>query len=143
MSSREETKALNDAFNNEEGLTEETAELEEVEEVVEELPPVVEEVEPEVIEPELIGGMTVDEFQSVVRRANEVDDLKSTVAKLRDTMHGRLGGVEQQLKARVDRISPKAKDRLTEEFPELADIFFSGSDDEVVETLPPVVEEEK
>jgi len=150
----EEDKALEAAFNDEtiEAPTEETAE-EEIEEIVDGIieedadvgAEVTDNVETivegeEVLEPEMIGGMTIDAFQSVIARAKEVDDLKATVAKLRDTMHGRLGGIEQQIKstpkAKIDIFSPKLKERLGEEFPELGEIFFDGAEDEQLPQAP-------
>jgi hypothetical protein len=91
--------------------------------------PVVEEekkVEIEVKEPEPAKALTIDDLNAAL--AAQKQDHQREIKKLSDKLFGKAGELQQRIDAIkpqvVSGISPKAKEKLTAEFPELAAMLF-------------------
>ena len=103
----------------------------EPEEVNSEPEPEPEEVKPEP-EPEddNKGGQAKEQElpADIQAKLNEFDELKSRINLLDSRVMGKIGNFEQRINAipkqTVSTISPKAKERLQDEFPELAELLF-------------------
>jgi len=79
--------------------------------------------------------LTRAEFQAMADRA---EALEAQLGKVHDKAFGKMGQLEQrieQLKGMSSGLSPKARERLEEEFPELAEMLFDGL--EAAQALPP------
>jgi hypothetical protein len=89
-----------------------------------------EETTPEEVEKPL----TRAEFQAMADRAAS---LEAQLTKVHDKAFGKIGELQQrieQIRTAGTGLSPKAKERLSEEFPELAEMLFDGAG----EVAPPV-----
>lgn len=65
--------------------------------------------------------------------------LESQLTKVHDKAFGKIGELQQKierLKGAGTKISPKAKERLADEFPELASMLFDGVEDDAPEPAP-------
>ena len=118
-----EELALEAGFNDEE--LEPIEEQEEVEE------PEVAEAEEEP-EPELFAGMTEAELNVRLKKADQVDQLQQDFYKLRSTMSGTIGDmvakrVEAIPKSALDSLSPQAREKMLEEYPEIEEILWGKS----------------
>jgi len=56
--------------------------------------------------------------------------LEETIYKMRDTFHGRIGSIEDRIKKHATALSPKAKENLTNDYPDLAKLLFGDSEEE-------------
>lgn len=92
--------------------------------------------------PQLFAGMTEEEIKQAVKNGQEIAEIKKELYRIHDKFYGRIGDFEQRIKdipkPQVSGISPRAKERLSEEFPELAELLFGGVDEEPSAPSAPV-----
>lgn len=77
-------------------------------------------------EAEPAKSLTIDDLAAIIEQQ------KQEAAKMRDTFFGKLGNLQQKIdsaKGSVSGISPKARERLQADFPELAEMLFDGASD--------------
>jgi len=83
--------------------------------------------EAEVKAGEVEAPLTRAEFQAMADRANA---LEAQLGKVHDKAFGKIGELQQkieQVRTAGVGLSPRAKERLAEEFPELAEMLFEGA----------------
>ncbi len=82
-------------------------------------------------EPTLIAGLTEDEIREGIQNAGKIEELRKELRKSHDRVYGHIGQLVQE---RIDKISaalpatisPQAREKMVEEFPELAEIMFDS-----------------
>ena len=91
---------------------------------------------------------TAEEAEKPLTRAEmqiAIEGLTQRLAKVHDTASGQIGNLQQkieQIRTAGSGLSPKAKERLSADFPELADILFSGVPDAPVIPAAQVVKDQ-
>jgi len=113
----------------------ESTDVEPVEQVTQDPTPVEETPAVEEVE---MAKLTKADYDALVEKARKIDAFEERLAKVSSGVNGKIGSIIQQLdslKSSAQGLSPKARERVTAEFPELAEMMF---DEEAAVTDTPV-----